>query len=165
MIGLGVQELATDLAGGPQPLLPPTRLLIETGILDRNAGGRGQARDELLILSGERATVGAIGQVKIAEDSVTTADGNAEEGGHWWMVGRDAGRPGVIGHPIQPDGLGISDHCAQQTVSRRQFTIFTERLGIHTHVEELLEQAIGADHSQRRVPRPREISRRVDNAA
>jgi len=36
VLGFRVQQLAADLAGGPQPLLPSAGLLIKSRVLDRN---------------------------------------------------------------------------------------------------------------------------------
>src|SRR4249920_3992291 len=117
VIGLRIEQLAADLAGGPQPLLPSTGLLVEPCIFDCNASCRGQGQDELLVLSGERLTVDAVCQIEVSEHGISAADGNAEEGGHRWMAVREARRPRIVRNPGQPDRLGIFDECTEHAAS------------------------------------------------
>ena len=77
------------------------------------------------------------------------------------MVGSGNPTTGIVGNPGQPDRLGIVD----QPLVRR---VFAHRLPglflVQSPMQELFQQAISADDTQRGVPGVRDISRAVDDA-
>src|SRR6476619_7337212 len=96
VVGFRVKQLATDLAGGPQPLLPQTCLLVKSRVLDRNASRRRHGQDRLLVLGSKRLAIGGVGQVQVAEDLVAATDRDAEKRRHLRMPVRKARRSGIL---------------------------------------------------------------------
>src|ERR1700754_1341755 len=75
------QQLAGDGGGGLQPLAAGAGGGVETGVVDRDRGGGSDGGGELFVLGAE-CSLGALGQVEVAEDLVADADGHTEEAVH-----------------------------------------------------------------------------------
>ena len=77
---------ARDLRRRSQPVLPTMRLLVEAGVLDRDAGGCRQGDHDVLVLLGEVALPRLLRQVEVAEHLVADPDRDAEERAHRRVV-------------------------------------------------------------------------------
>ena len=95
----------SDVPGCLDPCLTRTGLLVEPGVVDRDAGCRGQCFDQHLVVFAEWLTVGFFGEVEIPEHLVADAHGYPEECAHRRMVRRKPDRGGVLLDVVQPDRL------------------------------------------------------------
>ena len=99
------------------------RLLVEPGVLDRQAGGRGQPDGELLVDVGEHLAVGLVGQVQVAVDDAAQPDRHAEERRHRRVAraGTRSCRDGRAGRgAAAASGRGSADRgCRGPRVGRR----------------------------------------------
>ena len=83
-------------------------LLVQPGVLDRQAGGGGQPDGELLVDVGEHLTVRLVGEVQVAVDDTAHPDGHAEERGHRRMPRREA----------EAVGMGVQVGQSQRVAAR-----------------------------------------------
>ncbi|GAB3197218.1 hypothetical protein GCM10027062_08460 [Nocardioides hungaricus] len=110
----GREQSRRHLRRGGQPPHLPGGLLVETRVLDGDAGRGGQRHDDALVLVGEGTVAALLGQVEIAEHLVPDPHGDAEERAHRRMVRREAVRGGVRRDVGQAHGLGTVDEVAEQ---------------------------------------------------
>ena len=90
-IGTG-QQFGADVAGGLDPRLPDLGLLVEPGVVDRDARRCSQGLDQHLVVLAERLPAGLLGQVQVAEHLVADPHRHPEERPHRRMVGRKTDR-------------------------------------------------------------------------
>ncbi len=164
LFALGGEQLPGDLHRGLQPALPPLGLLEQPGVLDRDAGGRGERGHQFLVLGAELATFG-LGEVEVSEHLVAHAHRHAEEARHRWVVGREADRADVVGHGPQPDRARVVDQRAEQALAGGQRSDPQGGLVIDPDVDELLQPAAGCEHAERAVARLDELAGGRDDVA
>ena len=107
------EQLGGDIARRLDPRLLGAGLLIEPGVVDRDAGRGGQRLDEHLVVVAERSAAGFLGEIQIAVDLLADPDRHPEEGVHRRVVRREAHRSGVVADLVEADRLGIVEQNAQ----------------------------------------------------
>ena len=93
-----LDDAVVEVAADPQPLVDDRQLLdllVEPGVLDRDAGVEREHLDELLVGVAELGGADLLGQVEVADRPPADADRNAEEGLHR--------RDGAAGSRTSPD--------------------------------------------------------------
>ena len=90
---------------------------MQPGVLDRQAGGRGQTDGQLLVDVGEHLAVGLVGQVQVAVDDAAEADRHAEERGHRRVPRREPEAVGVGVEVRQPQRLRVEDQQTEDAVA------------------------------------------------
>lgn len=86
---------------------------VQPGVLHCDPGRTGQGPDQLLVGLRELGCSQFLGEVEVAEHSVSDLDRNPEEGPHGRVAGQEAGRVRVLGEVGQSDGVGIEDQQAE----------------------------------------------------
>ena len=99
-----------EQAGGPG-------LFVQSGVLDRQAGGGGQADRELLVDVGEHLTVGLVGQVQVAVHDAAQPDRHPEERRHRRVPRREPEAVGMGVQVGQPQRLRFEDQQAEDAVA------------------------------------------------
>jgi hypothetical protein len=108
------QQVRGHVSGRLQPPLAPPRLLVEAGVLHRDAGRGGQRDHDRLVLLVELAAAALLGQVQVAEHLVAHAYGHAEKRAHRRMAWREPVRLGVVGDAAEPQRPRVLDEQAEQ---------------------------------------------------
>ena len=116
------QQHPGDLGGRGQPALAAAGVVVQLGVLDRDAGGDGERITTLLVLLGELAAVHLLGQVEVAEDLVADRTGtprNERIGG--WCSGKPKTSVGgdVAAGAAAPDGRSSVRACRVPRQCRR----------------------------------------------
>ena len=96
-----LDDVVVEVAGDPLAFVEQpggAGLLVEPGVLDRQAGGGGQPDGELLVDVGEHLAVGLVGEVEVAVDDAAQPDRHAEERRHRRVAGRE---PEAVGMGVQ----------------------------------------------------------------
>ena len=103
-----------------------------------------------------------LGQVQVSVRHTAQEDRNAEEGLHRRVVGRKTDGARVVAEVVQPQGLRIADEHAEDSAASRQVADRGVGLRVDAGREEALQPLPGTvDHTQRGVPRPGELCRRL----
>ena len=108
-----------QVAGDALAVLDQGQLLhpgVEPGVLDRDAGGGGEADHELLVDVGEHLGGRLVGQVQVAEDLAAHPDRHAQERPHRRVVGREPEAVGMLAQVRQPQRLGVDDEQTEDAV-------------------------------------------------
>ena len=95
-------------------------LLVQPGVLDRDARGAGERKDHSLVVVVEGPAVLTVAQVDVAVDPAPDGDGDAEQGMHRGVAGREAGGLRVVGDLGDAQRLRVVDEVAQQPPAARQ---------------------------------------------
>jgi hypothetical protein len=90
-----------EVGRGLEPLPPALAQRERPSVADDVARGPGELLDETLVLVGEGAPAGLLGQVEVAEHRAPDPDRHAEERPHRRVVGREADRRRVGGEVSQ----------------------------------------------------------------
>ena len=158
-----------DVRDDLEQLLAALPLVVEAGVLDRDARRDRERTDELLVDLGELVRALLLGQVEVAEHLVAHADRDAQERGHRRVVGREAEGVGVRGEVREPQRPGIADEQAEDAVALGLVPDPRALLVVDADGDELHEAvAILADDAERAVPgvvrrhAPSTIARRTD---
>ncbi len=155
-----------DLAHRFEPALAPSRLLVEPGILDRDARLRGEHENSLFVLLGELRCALLLGQIDVAEDLAAGDDRGTEERPHRRVVRRESVAPRVLGDVGDPDWRSIRppmDQDAEDAVSDRQIPDRLSLLGRKPGRDEVGQPSL-FDHAERTVARARDLGRELDDA-
>ncbi len=96
-------------------------LLVQAGVADRDAGGRGQGDER----PPRRPPVNScavelVGEVEVAEHDVADPHGHAEEGAHRRVARREADGRGVLREVAQPQRLGCAQELAEHAEPARR---------------------------------------------
>ena len=110
---------------------------VQPGVLDRHAGGSGEADDELLVHIGEHLGGGLVGEIEVAEHVVPHAYRHAEERTHRRMVRREAVAVRMLREVREAQGLGVDDQEPEDAVAPWQRPDRTVGLVIDTDRDEL----------------------------
>ena len=128
-------------------------LLVQAGVLDRQAGGGGQPDGELLVDVGEHLTVGLVGQVQVAVDDAAQPDRHAEERRHRRVSRREPEAVGVGVEVRQPQRFRIEDQQPEDAVTLGTSSDARRLLVAEPDGDELGEPGAGlVEHAQRCVP-------------
>ena len=139
--------------------------VVETRVLDRDAGGGGERHHQLFIVGGERRA-GALCQVEVAVDLIAHADRNAQERIHVGVVRGKAHRARVGRQVLEPDRRVVGDHGAEQSLAGRQVPDVRDSLRVDADVDEALQPvAVGGDDAEGAVAGVDESHRGFDDAA
>ena len=122
------------------------------------------ACDEHLVGGGEVAAAELLGEVEVAEHGVADPDGHAEERPHRRVVGREPHRRLVGAEVGHPQRARVDDQLPEQALALRQRADPLDGLRVHSHVQEPLDAARGAQHAERGVARLDEVDGRVHDA-
>lgn len=112
---------------------------------------------------GERVGALLLGQVEVADGIVADADRHAEETRHRRMMGREAGRAGIIAPVAQPEGPLLADQDSEDAVAAGQVA---DRLPFgrgHAGGDEVGEETVRADDAEGAVPCAEQGARQVDD--
>ncbi len=148
-----------------QVALRSLRLLVETRVLDRDAGLRCEHDERFLVLLAELGGFLLLGEIDVAEDGAAGYDGGAEEGPHRRMVWRESHRPRVLRDIGHAEGAGFLDQDAQHPVTDRRITDRGTLFEGHAHGDELLDRpVIRCQDPESPVPRVGDLDREIDDA-
>src|SRR5664279_394082 len=124
------------------------RLLVQSRVVDRDAGGGGQRAQQLLVVGAERPVRGLPGEVEAAEDLVFDPDRHPEEATHWRVVDR----VGVAGEPLQPQRSGVGDQPLEESQAVGTVLDMPSGLLLRPDGDELRELAVRTKDAERPVP-------------
>ena len=151
--------------GGRLEPLPPTFAeAVGASVVDDEARSAGQRPHEELVVLGELAAAGLLGQVEVAEHGAADPDRDPEEGGHRRVVRREPHRVRMRAEHGQPDRLRLLDEQAQDPLAAREVADQRPLLVVEAGGDELDQEVAAADHAQRGVLRAGELARRLDDA-
>ena len=163
-LGLACHGVA-DLGQGLELREPARRRLVQARVLDRDRRLRGQQRDELLVLAREVLAAPLLGQVQVAVGDAAEQDRHAEERAHWGVVGRKADGARIGRQVVEPECVRVPNQHPEDPAAVRKVADAFLRLRVDARGQEALERAAGwIDHAERRVPRPRQLRRGVDDS-
>ena len=141
-----LDDPVVQVAADPLPLLDDGEtldLLVEVGVVDRDAGAQGEHLDEQLVDVAELGRTLLVGQVQVADGSPVDRHGHAEEGRHRRVIRREPVRVGVFGDPRDPVGAPLADDQPEETVSARWVADGGPHLGADPARDEPLHPAGG----------------------
>ena len=144
-----------DLRRRREPALPPRPLVVQAGVLDRDARRGGERDDDLLVAGREVASTRLLGEVEVAEDAVADPDRHPEERRHRRVVVGEAVGRGVLVDVVQPQRFRVVDEQSQHAVPARQVTDLVDQALGHAVVDEGAQPAVGGlgEHPECGVPR------------
>ncbi len=154
-----------QLAARPQPALLPGGLLIQPGVLHRDAGRGAERGDHGLVVLGELAAAALLRQVQVAEDLVPDPDRNAEKGPHGRVPGRESGRILVRRDVRKPQRVRILDQQPEQAASLGPVVDLRDLVGAEPDRDELDQLLPFADHAEGAVPGIHQLYGRLDDPA
>ena len=142
-----------DLRGRREPALPPRGLVVQPGVLDRDARRGGEGDHDLLVRDGEVVPADLLGEVEVAEHPVPDADRHAEERRHRRVVVGEAVRRGVLVDVVQSERLRVVDQQSEHAVPARQVADLGDQTLGHAVVDEGPQPAVGGQRRARRARR------------
>ena len=165
LVGIdAAQQPGGDVQAGLGPGPPSLGPLEQPGVVDGQPGHGGQRLRHLDVGLGERAAALLLGQVQVAEDGVTDADGDPEEGPHDRVPVREAPEGRVVGQVRQPEGDRLGHQQAEQALPRGGCADAPAVVLVHALDDEPVQPAaVGAQHAQRAVPRLDVPDRRAED--
>ncbi len=122
-VGQDLGHAVVHLAGDAHPLLGDrqrAQLLVQMGVVDGDRGGGGEPLQGLLVLLAELGRRLLLGQVEIAAKRPLADDRHRQQRIHRWVVGRHAGRAGVVVDAWQPQAPALVQHHPQQPAALRR---------------------------------------------
>ena len=141
------------------------RLLVQPGVRDRDRRMRCEQADQLLVLLGELRALDLLRQIEGADHPGRRDDRNAEERVHVRMRLRPPpAEARVIVDVARAVRLGRVEHGAEHAVLSRQRAERRDQLVAHAGGEEPAEAALAVGQPERRVARPGQLPRAVDQS-
>ncbi len=164
-MGVGArQERGRNLLQARSFELAAPPLLEQRRVVDRNAGGSCQHLHELLVDVSEHLGRLLVGEVEVAEDAVTHANGDAEEAVHRRMVRGEAHAGRVLADVGQAQRRGIHDQEPEDPESLGERSDASARLVLDADGDELRKAGTGVvEHAQRAVAGVDEGDRGLDD--
>ena len=159
------QHRVRDRGDGLLPSLALPTALVEPGVLDCHRGGGSQRHHRSLVFGVESGRSALLGEIEVAEDLTSHAHGNAEEGLHRWVAGREPRRRRVVRESIEPDRHRVLDEQAQNPLAGRQRADRLRQCGVDSDMNEVDDLAISPEDTERAVLGIDEIDRSLHNAA
>jgi hypothetical protein len=154
-----------DLVQGFELAEPAGRRLVQSCVLNRDRGLRGEETCELFVLLRELAASFLLGEVEVAVNPSAQQHRHSQERVHWGVIGREPDRMRVVPDVGEPERPGVVDQRAQDAAADR---LVADRLALgwaQTRREESLELLPRrVDDAERRVPCVGELRRRVDDS-
>lgn len=139
--------------------------LVEAGVLDRDSGCDGEARDQLLVELGELRPCGLLGEVEVPEHLTTDEDRHPEERGHVGVVGWEPRRFRVSRQVGQAQRSRVDDEDAEDAVTFGQVADLAVGLVVDAHRQELGQpRARRVEHAESAVARIDEVRGQLDDA-
>ena len=161
-VEIGDERLA-DLLHRLELSHPPRERLVETCVLDRHRGLRGEHDRDLLVLLGEVRVALLLRQVEVSVDRSAQEDRHAEEGLHLGMARREADRARILAEVVEPKRPGVLDESAEDPPADGQVTDLLRCGLVEATVDEALEPFPGAvDDAERHVAGARQAYRRLE---
>ena len=109
-----------EISSHPVPLFvdgDSTRLLVQSGILDGDAGCQRERLDHGLVVLGELVGADLVGEVDIAVDRSPDPDRGTEERCHRRMTGRETDARRVVADHFDPGGMRVVHEHAEDTLT------------------------------------------------
>ena len=163
--GAGDGGRGLELAqGAPQLVVLGPQASVHARVVDRYRGPARQDNRGLLV---SRIEVPALllREVQVAERLAADQHGNAEEGLHARVAGREAVGTGVIAHMLEAERHRVDDQLSEDPPSARLVPDGRDRLGVEARREEALQLAPGlVEHAEGGVARAGDRARLVEHA-
>ncbi len=162
----GLDDPVVEVPRDPLALLDDGQLLdllVEPGVLDRNARAEGEHLDEHLVHLAELGGVALVREVEVPDRPALGHHGDAEERGHRRVVGREPVGIRVVGDVRDAVRLALADDQAEQPVPARRRPDLGTLLDRHPDRDEPLDPTVGVDDAQGRVLRADQVADALDD--
>jgi hypothetical protein len=135
-----------EVPGDPLPVFEEGQFpqaAVEPGVLDGHAGRSGQGDDQFFVDVAEHLGRLLVGEVEVPEHLVPHQDGDAQEGVHRRVVGREPEAVGMLGQVGEPQRLGLDDEQAEDAVALGQIADGGVGLAVEADGDEVREPGAG----------------------